>query len=79
MKPRLLTLNDHRFKWWIRKSRTRYSSRYKVVIQSPFGYQYVFPINEITNDDMSWDYDEELGGKITPADIKRTIEEKQLK
>jgi len=49
------------------------------VIQSPFGYQYVFPINEITNDDMSWDYDEEFGGKITPADIKRTIEEKQLK
>ncbi len=79
MKPRNITLNDHRYKWWIRKSRHRYSSRYKVVIQSPFGYQHVFPINDITSDNMSWDIDEEFAGTVKPSDIRRTIEEKKLK
>ncbi len=79
MKPRIIKINDHRFKWWIRKGHNRYASAYKVVIQSFFGYKYVFPINEVTSEYMGWDIDDEFGGRITPADIKRIIEQKELK
>lgn len=79
MKPRKILVNDKTYKWWIRKSKERYSSRFKVVILSPFGYEHIFSINEVTSDNMDWDIDNEFGGKITPSDIKKMIETKDLK
>lgn len=71
MKPRLLIVKENRFKWWVRSNQT-------VVIQSPFGKKYIFPINEVSSENMAWDIFNEYGGKVKPSDVAKIIEQKKL-